>query len=220
MAMEHQHANKLNLAGEQRDTAWAIKNSLSVALAPQGPLLHLQQSIGNRAVGRLIQAKLKISRAGDAYEQEADRVADQVMRMPDPATTYEAGLSHQPEVPQIQRLCTDCEEEEAMRKTAEEEEDEKPAAGPIQTKTTSGAAPQVMQSAEPHVGESGGGGPLPNAVRSFFAARFGHDFGQVKLHTNTRAADSARSLNARAYTIGSDIAFAAGEYRPDTTEGR
>jgi hypothetical protein len=49
-------------------------------------LLQLQQTIGNRAVGRFIQAKLKINRPGDVYEQEADRVADEVMRMPEPTS--------------------------------------------------------------------------------------------------------------------------------------
>jgi hypothetical protein len=49
------------------------------------PLVPLQQSIGNRAVGRLIQAKLKVGRPGDRLEREADRVADKVMRMPDGA---------------------------------------------------------------------------------------------------------------------------------------
>ncbi len=47
-------------------------------------ILYLQQTIGNQAVGRLIQAKLKIGQPGDKYEQEADRVADEVMRMPEP----------------------------------------------------------------------------------------------------------------------------------------
>ena len=81
----------------------------------------LQETIGNEALGRRIQAKLKVSQPDDSYEQEADRVADQVMRMPEaspPTASQQTG-------PQIQRLCTDCEEEEAMRKTAEEEEEEK-----------------------------------------------------------------------------------------------
>ena len=49
------------------------------------PLVPLQRSIGNRAVGRLVQAKLTVGRPGDRFEREADRVADQVMRMPDGA---------------------------------------------------------------------------------------------------------------------------------------
>lgn len=48
------------------------------------PLLQLQRKIGNRAVSQLIQAKLKVGKPNDVYEVEADRVADHVMRSPDP----------------------------------------------------------------------------------------------------------------------------------------
>ncbi|MFV1977704.1 MAG: hypothetical protein ACC651_18330 [Candidatus Scalindua sp.] len=58
--------------------------------SPVDHILHLHRTIGNQAVQRMfnsgvIQAKLKIGQPGDMYEQEADRVADQVMRMPEPA---------------------------------------------------------------------------------------------------------------------------------------
>jgi hypothetical protein len=52
------------------------------AAAAPSPLVALQQSIGNRAVGRLVQAKLKVGRPSDRFEREADRVADQVLRLP------------------------------------------------------------------------------------------------------------------------------------------
>ena len=63
------------------------RSKLENRAAPVHPLLRLQRSIGNQAVGRLIQAKLKISQPGDQYEQEADRVADQVTSMPSPEST-------------------------------------------------------------------------------------------------------------------------------------
>jgi hypothetical protein len=50
--------------------------------------------------------------------------------------------------------------------------------------------------------------------------RFGHDFSGVRVHTDGRAAAAARAINARAYTVGRDIAFAADQYRPDTVGGR
>lgn len=50
--------------------------------------------------------------------------------------------------------------------------------------------------------------------------RFGHDFGQVKVHTDDRAVESARAVDARAYTVGRDIAFGQGQYAPQTLEGR
>ena len=54
-------------------------------------ILHLQRTLGNRAVGRLIQAKLNISHPDDPYEREADRVADTVKRMTEPAAIEEEG---------------------------------------------------------------------------------------------------------------------------------
>ncbi|HEU4324844.1 MAG TPA: DUF4157 domain-containing protein, partial [Roseiflexaceae bacterium] len=66
----------------------------------------------------------------------------------------------------------------------------------------------------------GGGQPLPSGERSFFENRFGHDFSQIRIHADTHAAQTAQSLNARAFTVGNDIAFDAGEYQPGTSSGR
>lgn len=67
---------------------------------------------------------------------------------------------------------------------------------------------------------SGGGRPLPASARLFFESRFGHDFSGVRLHTDASAAASVRRLDALAYTVGSDIAFGAGQYQPETSAGR
>jgi len=50
--------------------------------------------------------------------------------------------------------------------------------------------------------------------------RFGHDFCRVRVHTDTRAAESALALSARAYSVGSALVFKAGQYAPNTSEGR
>ncbi|HVT57258.1 MAG TPA: DUF4157 domain-containing protein [Thermoanaerobaculia bacterium] len=63
------------------------------------------------------------------------------------------------------------------------------------------------------------GQPLEPATRAFMEPRFGHDFSQVRLHTDARAAESARSVNALAYTVGPDIVFATGQYAPGTAHG-
>ena len=157
-----------------------------------------------------IQAKLTVGAPGDRYEQEADRVADQVMRMSaDNAATLSAP-------PQIQRLCAGC-EEELQRQVEEEEEEEmlqtKPQAGAPNRAVTSDVSAQVHSL-------HGGGQALPKSTRAFFEPRFGHDFSQVRVHADQRAASSAQALNARAYTSGRDIAFAAGQYTPDTTYGK
>jgi hypothetical protein len=63
------------------------------------------------------------------------------------------------------------------------------------------------------------GRPLDPATRAFFEPRFGHDFSRVRIHTDARAAESARAVNALAYTVGQDVVFGAGRYAPATPEG-
>lgn len=66
----------------------------------------------------------------------------------------------------------------------------------------------------------GGGLPLPSSERAFFEPRFGYDFSRVRLHTNAKAAETARAVNAKAFTVGRDIAFGADQYAPATDTGR
>jgi hypothetical protein len=64
------------------------------------------------------------------------------------------------------------------------------------------------------------GRPLDAAARSFFEPRFGQDFSTVRVHTDAKAAESARSVNALAYTVGHDIVFDTGQYTPTTSVGK
>lgn len=64
------------------------------------------------------------------------------------------------------------------------------------------------------------GEPLDADAREYMENRFGHDFSQVRVHTDSRAADSARAVDALAYTVGRDVAFAPGQYAPKTSAGR
>lgn len=64
------------------------------------------------------------------------------------------------------------------------------------------------------------GQPLDPTMRAFFEPRFGHDFSQVRVHTDTKAAESARAVNALAYTVGRDVVFGVGRYAPRTSAGR
>jgi hypothetical protein len=82
--------------------------------------------------------------------------------------------------------------------------------------TTSGPVPAVP----PLVHEvlRAPGSPLDGGARAFFEPRFGHDFSRV--HTDARAAESAEAVEALAYTVGQHIVFGAGQYQPDTREGR
>lgn len=140
-----------------------------------------------------VQAKLTIGAPDDKYEQEADRVADQVMRMPEP------NLQRQPE-----------NEEE------EEEEEE-----PVQAKSMPGQMPEVVPSLESKINRlKGGGHPLDPSSRSFFEPRFGCDFSNVLVHADSNASDAAKSINARAFTRGNHIVMGSGEYQPTSPTGQ
>jgi outer membrane protein OmpA-like peptidoglycan-associated protein len=64
------------------------------------------------------------------------------------------------------------------------------------------------------------GQPLDAAARAVMEARFGHDFSRVRIHTDSQAADSVRSVNALAYTVGQDVVFGHGQYRPTSSDGQ
>ncbi|HEY2295925.1 MAG TPA: DUF4157 domain-containing protein, partial [Thermoanaerobaculia bacterium] len=64
------------------------------------------------------------------------------------------------------------------------------------------------------------GQPLEDTTREAMESRFGHDFSQVRIHADSRAAESAKSVGALAYTVGADIVFGRGRYEPATREGR
>ena len=65
-----------------------------------------------------------------------------------------------------------------------------------------------------------GGAPLDGEAREFMESRFGHDFSRVRVHTDEQAAESARAVNANAYTVGSNIVFRSGLYAPVTVPGK
>ena len=62
--------------------------------------------------------------------------------------------------------------------------------------------------------------PLEPGTRTFMESCFGHNFSQVRVHADTQASESARSIDALAYTVGRDIVFASGHYSPDTPSGQ
>src|SRR5262249_34461499 len=55
------------------------------------------------------------------------------------------------------------------------------------------------------------GTPLGDDTRAFFEPRFGHDFAHVRVHADARAAESARAVNAHAYTVGNHVVLGAGQ---------
>ncbi len=91
----------------------------------------------------------------------------------------------------------------------------------VQTKEVSDSIPEASPSVESQINSiRGGGQPLPESTRAFFEPRFGQDFSKVRVHTDSQANESAKSVNALAYTVGQDIVFSAGNYSPDTESGK
>lgn len=71
-----------------------------------------------------------------------------------------------------------------------------------------------------HDALSSSGQPLDGGTRAFMESRFGHDFSQVRVHTDTQASESAKAVNALAYTVGPNIVFQSGQYAPETAAGK
>jgi hypothetical protein len=67
---------------------------------------------------------------------------------------------------------------------------------------------------------SGGGAPLDKDTRGFMESRLGADFSNVRVHTDATASESARSVQAYAYTVGSDVVFQSGKYEPESDSGK
>lgn len=155
-------------------------------------------------------APVRIAAPDSAEEREADWIADAVLR-------GGAALGGPPGgsgPPVIHRQCAAC---AAGGPPCEHCSDERDAAVFL---SRSGSRTRAGCSAEAVAAVKGPGQPLPEGVRDYFAPRFGADLSHIRLHTGGRAAAAARAINARAYTFGSDIAFAPGAFRPDTQPGR
>lgn len=91
----------------------------------------------------------------------------------------------------------------------------------LSRKAREGASP-MSREMPPSVGETldSPGIPLDGNTRRFMEPRFGHDFSQVRIHTDGRAQESARAVNALAYTVGSDVVFGPGQFQPETRAGQ
>ena len=131
---------------------------------------------------RGLQPKLMVNMPGDIYEQEADRIADQVM-----ATPAHHAVSGTP--PRIQRFSGQSN-------------------GQIDVAPAS--VDQTLTSP---------GRPLEPTLRQDMEKRFGYDFSRVRVHSDAAAQQSARDVNAHAYTVGHDIVFGARQYVPNTGRG-
>src|SRR5262249_218466 len=138
-----------------------------------------------------LQRALAIGAADDPREREADRLADQVVRMSEPYAS------------EIRRMGSQCEETNALQRKAW--------GGTIRETSAPAIVDEVLHSPV---------APLERKTVEFMEPRFGHDFSRVRVHTDTHAANSAQAVDALAYTVGSNIVFARDQYAPTTGRGR
>jgi hypothetical protein len=156
---------------------------------------------------------LRIGAPDDAFEQEADRVADAVIAGGD-KPPRQWSLSRMSIDAPLQRQCAcggsagaggqceECKEKTSLQRKA---------AGAKQTNQAPPIVHEVLGTP---------GRPLDRTARAFFDARFGYDFSRVRIHSDAKAAESARAVNARAYTVGRDIVLDAERFTPNTPEGQ
>ena len=146
-----------------------------------------------------LQPKLAVSTPSDIYEQEADRVSEQVMNL---------------HPPKLQRTCAcpggcpKCKNEHTTHKQMQTK--------PVQANETEETATppivnEVLQSS---------GQPLDTSTREFMESRFNHDFSRVRVHTDPAAAESADAIGALAYTVGQDIFFGTQHHLPASVSGK
>lgn len=174
----------------------------STAISPLSARLNSARMPAHpNAVGHL-RPKLKVNTPGDRYEQEADRIAGEVMGMPGRALWRE-GSSRGGD-------CPTCPAEEAGQLSPPIAAVENGTGGASETFAPL-TAPGVLR---------GPGQPLSGPARRFFEPRFGRDLSQVRVHTDPTAAEASRVLNARAFAVGRHVFFGAGEYRPENSGGR
>lgn len=153
------------------------------------PLARLHENVGNQAVLHFllpIQAKLTIGEQSDPYEQEADRIAEQVTSMSEPQGSVGPGAN-----------------EHLQMKSA--------GAGGIVPAEAPSIVNDVLHSS---------GRPLDTSTRAFFEPRFGHDFSNVRIHDDGKAASSANAVSARAYTAGEHIVLGEDQLRLQNDDGR
>ena len=191
------------------------------------PLLHLQRTIGNKAVTRMLQAHAEETHIESTAEASL-RFGHDVGQIPvhPPA---EGGIQtklaikksedrHEQEADsiseQVMRIscasgggCTKCRTEQPGR-GHERLHAKRAASGDCEQTTVPPIVHEVLCSP---------GQPLDLATRVLMEPRFGHAFAKVRVHTHNRAAESAEAVNALAYTVGDNIALGAGQYGPGSS---
>jgi hypothetical protein len=176
-----------------------------------------------------IQAKLTIGQPNDAFEQEADAVADQVVNQPQSQSSPEVQREEQPAImpmsmeeeemmqgkPELMKM----EEEEEMQMKPEIMREEMPEEEEMMMKPEPGGQASASVSQQ-ITGSRGRGQKLPASTAQEMSAAIGHDFSDVTIHTDQESTQLNRSLGAQAFTHGQDVYFNEGKFSPDSSSGK
>ncbi|MEO0442264.1 MAG: DUF4157 domain-containing protein [Pseudomonadota bacterium] len=213
-------------ASQQADKTTASDKAPARHKPVEGEQLSAQGDLDNLTMQGLLQAKLTVGRPGDPYEKEADRVADNLTHqgisaeinrgnyVATPATTplpiTPLSASH------IQRQCASC-EQQGPKPCCE--------SAPIQTNAVQAKTSAAQNAPQPPEADhfsrlQSGGKKLPAHTQAFYETRLGHSLDHVRLHTDANAARATDDINARAFTLQNHIAFAPGQFKPETASGQ
>jgi hypothetical protein len=189
-----------------------------------------------------VQFRMAVNTPGDKFEQEADRMAEKVVRMPAPPTpARDDKLQRQAADKSDEKIQKAARPDEQIQKAALPEEKIQKAALPEEKirkkdddKLQKAPAPvdklqRKGSDATPTIGsgvqsairnQSGGGQPLSSDVRSYMEPRFGADFGNVRVHHDAESASLNNQLSARAFTYQNHVFFSRDQYQPGSSEGK
>jgi hypothetical protein len=148
-----------------------------------------------------------MAHSDDAYDRKADHVAEEGIAASGLQWSLPSAAIYPPLQPKFSRAgfgeCAECNSEGAIPRPE------------VAKSADTSAAPPIVHEALRSPSQ-----PLDAETRADMELRFGHDFSQVRVHTDARAEQSAGSLNARAYTVGHDIVFRRSQYDPRSTRGQ
>ncbi|MBY5456442.1 DUF4157 domain-containing protein [Rhizobium leguminosarum] len=188
--------------------------SASVNQAARQPFIARKDSggfLGRHSSVPAVQMKMTVNTPGDKFEQEADRTADRVMRMPTSAEKLQRR-----EDDKLQR--TGMPDDKLQKAPVEEKKLQRDAAAGA---SSGGATPVVAGNVQSAIqNKTTGGEPLSSDVRGHMEPRFGADFSNVRIHRDAESASLSNQLSARAFTYQNHIFFSRDQYQPGASEGQ
>lgn len=186
---------------KQPEESTAFEPMHDVAQRPQ--FGGLAGELGVTSAGVPIQAKMRVGAAGDRYEQEADRLAPQIVQQINAPGFGEEPRDSQAEIQEDAPL----KQLQALRPTLQ-----------LKGESSGGVVSPAIESAI--ASARGGGQPLETELQERFGQAMGADFSSVRVHTDVQSDELNQILNARAFTSHNHMFFRRGEYQPESLGGQ